>query len=344
MKPPIRISILLHCLALVFLLNHFYTGTTIAWGQEEAVAVEIVEVDADGKTQEVELAEADEDDFADDDEEDVAAINNNPFGARMPDMLGAKKMVLEQEFRTELELITTVCEIDKKQQKKLGIAVRGAVKKQMASWRKKIFNGAGADDRDVEATVFEDASEIDSNILQSIQFSGGNPFQSTNATDSKFWRKSLRSTLTKEQLAAFKDYRIEESRLRKRKLIESTIATLAFELNLNKEKKQEFEKLVIPYLEREQFSAPALYEGYIVYYYASKTSKSKLKRILSKAQYQKWIIMMAPMKEIGQMIEPQENEQMEFAAGLSDVVDAVISVVDEVGEEVAKFFQNALGK
>ena len=339
MKSRVQISILLNCLVLVFLWNHLGSGSATAWGQEEPAAVE--EVAADEVAEEV---ESDDDDFADDDDEEAAQVVQNRWGGRMPDMLGAKKLIIEQELKTELELIASVCQIDAKQQKKLGIALRGVTKKLIEQWKKELALAAGQDSLDVEATVFEDASEIDGNVLQSIQFSGNNPFKTTKVTDAKFWRKSLRTTLTKEQLAAYRDYRVEESRLRQQKLIESTVATLAFELNLNREKKQDFEKLVTPYLEQEHFTAPALYEGYVILYYASKTSKSKLKRILSKAQYQKWIIMMAPMKEIGQMMEQDQNGEMDFGQPFMDFVGRVIDTVAALADEVGEFFKSALQK
>ena len=316
---------------------------------DAAVAVEVVEVD--------DAAEEEDDD---DDEDAVAAVGAlGNWGTTKAKVLGAKKFMLEQDFAVAVAEAIDLCELDERQLKKLKIASRGAIKKSFEKWKNKgmqqfgIGNFGNADDdeeEEVTPKVYTDADDID---MQTMQLASGmfNPFNKEIPTESKFWKKALKASLGEEQHQKLMKYRTERDQLKKEKNVAAAIETLAFEMRLPDETKQAFSKLLTPKMLEGDFSRVGpMYEIYVLYYYASKASKSKLKKILTKAQLQKWKSAIAPAKQIGQMFENQnaqnnagDEEDSDWEETMSFLQD-LDNAVDEVVEDVVNFMEGIVGK
>ena len=301
-------------------------------------------------------------DAVEDEDEAPAAVNRLAnWGTTKAKVFGAKMVLLSQDFEVEVEQAIEVCDLDERQLKRLKIASRGAVKKAFEKWKATGLQQMGMgnilsdqDDEEEEVTpeVFTDADDIDQMTLQLVSGMMGNPFKNETPTDSKFWKKALKASLGEEQHQKLMAHRAERDLMKRQKNIASTIEALAFELRLSDEKKKAFTELLTPKMLEGKAKIGPMYEQFVLYYYASKVSKSKLKKILSKAQLQKWKSAIGPAKQIGQMLEMQ-NEQAADDDDVGAVGDweetteffvEVDRAVDEVFEDVTEFVEGVLGK
>ena len=311
---------------------------------QEDAAVEVVEEKA---------AEAvDEEELEDDDDDAIVGGVMANWGTTKAKVFGAKMFLLEQDFTVAVDEAIEVCDLDERQLKKLKIASRGAIKKSFEKWKTKgiqqlgfgNLGNADEDEEEITPTVYTEADDIDT---QTMQLAGGmfNPFQNQIPTESKFWKKALRASLGEEQHKKLMKHRAERDLLKKEKNVAAAIEALAFEMRLSDETKQAFSELVTPkMLEGDVGKMGPMYEIYLLYYYGSKASNSQLKKILTKAQLQKWKSAIAPAKQIGQMIEMQngqnnddddDDEDGDWTVIISeDLEKAAVDVVEGVVEFV----------
>ena len=348
------------------------SGSETACAQRRPVRVAVAAV-ADDEDDESEDDEEDdfededfkneEDDFEDEEEENVVV---NRWGTTMPKMEGAKKFILEQDFLSEIDQVNQICELTAKQKTKLKIASRGAVKKQVKKWKTQaaqqfgnmgLANNMDDDDDDeddkkkkkkkraAKPVVYEKASEIDAQTMQLVSNMWGGSIIKESSTESAFWKKALRSTLTKEQLKTFNQHRQQQDDIRRAKVAEATVETLCYELRLTDEQKAAYSELVLPEVMQAKQNVAAMYEKHVLYYYATKASKSKVKKILSEAQFQKFEVMTNYSKQLGPMVEQQnvqvaggmdEDTQLvsslffEVAGGLADVIEGFGNKVSDI--------------
>ena len=327
-------------------------GPTTASAQEIVFRIANTVDEDDESEDDEEDDEFDEDDDFEDEEDDIAL---NQWGTTMSRMEGAKKFILEQDFLNEIDQVNQICELTSKQQTKLKIASRGAVKKELIKWKTQAaqqFGNMGLannmdDDEDededdkkkkkkkkraAKPVVFEKASEIDAQTMQLVSNMWGGSIVKEPPTGSDFWKKAIRSTLTKEQLKTFNTHRQQQDDLRRAKVAEATVETLCYELRLNDEQKAAYSELVLPEVMKAKQNVNAMYEKNVLYYYATKASKSKVKKILSKSQYQKLEVMTHYAKQIGQMVD-QQNVQV--AGGMDEDTQLVSSLLFEVAGGLA---------
>lgn len=329
--------------------------SSLVLAQEDAAA----EVEAQLEAALVEAEELEDDD---DDAPDVGGMVAN-WGTTKAKIFGAKKFLLKQAFEVEVEQAIEICELDERQLKKLKIASRGAAKKAYEKWKTKglqqmgigNFGNANADDdadeEEITPEVYTDADDIDAQTLQIADGMMFNPFQREIPTESKFWKKALKASLGDEQNQKLMKHRAQQDLLKREKAAEAAVEAFAFELRLSDKKKQAFKELVMPKMLECETSIGPMYEQFVLYYYASKASKSKLKKILSKAQLQKWKSAIGPAKQIGQMIEMQNgqnNDEDEVRGGdweetMSFLVE-LDNAVDDVVEGVTDFVEGVFGK
>ena len=340
----------------LFLKNLFVILTVMSFG---GLGFDRAAVSQAQEVAEAEMVEIEEDDLDDDDEPAAANALGN-WGTTSAKVYGAKKFLLHQDFAVAVEEAIEVCELDERQLKKLKIASKGAAKKAFEKWKTKglqqfgINFGNGDDDEDqeeeeVEPEVYTDADDID---MQTMQLVGNmmNPFQSKVPTDSKFWKTALRASLGEEQHQKLMDHQAKRDKIRREKNVAAAIEVLAFELRMSDEKTAELSDLITPQMLKAKTINIPMYEQYVLYYYATKASKSKLKKILSKAQLQKWKSVMTPAKQIGQMIEMQNQQgedQDDLGLDWEETTNFLVDLdnaVDDVVESVTNFVERVFGK
>lgn len=287
-----------------------------------------------------------------DDDDDAPAANNmlNNWGTTLAKVQGAKKFLLQQDFNVAVDEAIEVCELDERQLKRLKIASRGAVKKAYEKWKTTGLQQMGInnfgnqdaeenqDKEELEPEVYTDADDID---MQTMQLAGSmmNPFQGDVSTDSKFWKKALKAALGEEQHQKLMSHRSQRDQLRREKNVAAAVAVLTFELRLSDEKTAELSDLITPeMLKAKKLNIP-MYEQYVLYYYASKASNSKLKKILSKAQLQKWKSVMGPAKQIGQMFEMQNAQGNARDGGAWAEAEELLSVAEDIVEGAVDFVE-----
>ena len=318
--------------------------------EEAAVAIEVA------------IAEEELEDEDEEDEDDVPAANNMlaNWGTSKAKVLGAKKFLLTNIFAVEVEQIMEVCDLDERRMKKLKIASRGAIKKSYEKFKNTgvrqlgIVNFGNADEdsdeEEITPEVYTDADDIDVMTMQVASGMMTNPFKTESPTDSKFWKNALKASLGEEQHQKLMKHRTERDLMKRKKNIISTIETLALELRLSDEKKLEFSELLTPKMLDADAKIGPMYEQFVMYYHASKVSKSKLKKILTKAQLQKWKSAIAPAKQYGQMIDAQnaqnnagDEEGGDWEETMSFLVE-VDRAVDDVVEGVVEFVEGIVGR
>ncbi len=336
-------------LTLMIFLGMALDATTTVQAQEAPV-VEMAEIE-----------EGLEEDLDEEDEPDAVDMINN-WGTSKEKVYGAKKFLLEQDFAVEVEQVIEVCDLNDRQLKRLKIASKGAIKKAFEKWKKTglqqfgmaLGNAGNEDDEEQEEEeeitpeVYTDADDID---MQTMQLAGGmmNPFQNEIPTNSKFWKKALKASIGDEQHQILMKHRADRDQLKREKNVAAAVEAFAFELRLSDEQKQAFSELVSPKMLKARTDIGPLYEQYVLYYYASKASKSKLKKILSKAQLQKWKSAIGPAKQIGQMMEMQnaqndDDEDDDEAEGTWGEAEALIEAAGDAVEGVADLVEKVLGE
>ncbi len=285
------------------------------------------------------------------DEDEVIEVQvGNPFGVDLRKLQAAKKFQLIQLFAVEVEELKSICDLNKQQSLKLKIAIKGAVKKLTADWVKKnnrqMGNMMGAVQQpkkkkkeDEEELIIKDADEIDEMTLQFVMMNmmGGNPYKNDDPRDSRFWRKTVKSVLTEEQQEKFKAVCVQRKKAKRRALTNYMVSSMAVELGMDNDQTKKFEAIVRPVMDSAKMKCITLYEPYLMYYFASKADKKKMKELLSPAQLQKWKIFLGPSKQIGQMIEGG-NAIGQVNGGNGGFWEDVENIVEDVAENVVAIF------
>ncbi len=329
-------------------------GPNYSFGQIQDAAEELtVEVQVNQEDEEV------EEDF-EEDVEGQAADFVNQFGVDPAKMAAAKRFQLAQDFAVEIDEITRVCKLDKKQVLKLKIGAKGAAKKLVAEWRKMTAQQFGMEppvaadeqadkNQDVDEVEVKDADEIDEMTLQMLQFSGGNPYRSSKPTESEFWTKTVASVLTQPQTEQLESYQKKRSDAKNNARLAMVMETLTIELALTADQRTKLETMVATQFEDAEINCNLMYEPYLIYYYASKVSSTELEELLSANQHQKWKMFMAPMRQMGQILEMSDDQhgelqlsQVQFEFGFLDsaiqALEGIVDVIDQAQQGIWEFF------
>jgi hypothetical protein len=171
---------------------------------------------------------------------------------------------------------------------------------------------------------------------------GGNPYQADDPRESRFWKKTIASVLTPEQREKVKAIRADRELVKRHALTDYLVKSMAVELGMNETQTKKFDEIVRPALVSAKIDCISMYEPYVMYYYASKADKSKMKELLSSGQLQKWKIFLAPSKQIGQMIEGggnqfgQVNRQQDFWIDIEITVTKIVEGVTSLFDGFAK--------
>ena len=272
---------------------------------------ELKKVESEPEPVEIEIAEEE-----DEDEPVQAQVNQiaQQIGIEPGKLIAAKRFLLLQVFTTEIELIERICEPNKKQLLKLKIASKGATKKITKKWQKNFAQGFGGGMGELKAKdgaeefEYTDGDQIDEMTMQYVTMDNmSNPFNVELPTNNALWKKTIASTLTSEQSQKLKNYQTQRQTLKRNAIIESSIINVAVELGLSDEQIGKLRPLMTKEMKQAKISCPAMYEPYVMMYYASKVSSVELKKLLSPAQHQRWKMHMGPAKQIGQMMEMQNE-------------------------------------
>lgn len=307
----------------------------------------------------------DDDDEGDDEDDDV---DDEPapdlfanWGTTEAKVLGAKRFLLKQEFQMELDRVNAVCSLEPKQIKKLEIASKGGVKKSLKDWRKKILtqfgmlnrNGMNAEDDDKREPVEEEQYTDVDDINQMALLLASNEYVSNvnNETtpNNSFWKKTLKSTLSKDQKKVWDDFITEQRKAKRKKMAEAAIEKLSFELGLTPDQKGKFAELVLPEIQKAKLETVETigkhYESHLYLYHASKVKESKLKLVLSSAQMQKWKAVSVASKQYASYFEDKpvrrangnlwERQGFGLTAFLEAAADFFEAVVD-IGNRIFK--------
>jgi hypothetical protein len=263
------------------------------------------------------------------------AIMMNPFGFEPAKMKAAKRFQLTQLFQVEIELIERLCEPTPQQLAKLRVGSKGAVKKLTEQWWEKVGgqfggmvrpaatddkNGAeGADEEaetdsaeaestDAESVEIKDANEIDSTVAQLVMTDQMNPFMAKPPQQQAIWTNVVAGVLTADQSKTLAEYKAEQDKVRRMDLLDSILSTLTRELSLTAEQKTKLREILQPQIGEARLTALPIFEPYVGSYYASKATNEELATVLSPAQIQSFRILLLPVREIGQMMEMEGND------------------------------------
>ena len=118
--------------------------------------------------------------------------------------------------------------------------------------------------------------------------------------NSTFWKKTLNSTLSKEQKETWENFVTEQLEHKREKMADAAIASFNIEFGLTLEQQEAFAELVRPKLLGIKLKTIETigrkYERHMYSYYASKASKSEIEKIFTKAQMQQWKITVSTAK------------------------------------------------
>ncbi len=259
-------------------------------------------------------------------------------------VVGARRFILRQEFQIEIDRINGVCKLQPKQLNKLAIASKGGVKKALKDWQQKTlarfeaFNGNQENDVErepVEEEKYTDISAIDDQTLQLADNGFFGDVQNDTVANNSLWKKTLNSTLSKEQKDAWKAFITEQREVKREMMADATIASLNLKIGLTAEQKVEFTELVRPEILEAKLemveNVASQYENYLYLYYASKVKNSKLKKILTESQMQLWKLTVSTAKQYGSLFE-RDNR----------VVRRNGNVWDQQGFELTMFIESAV--
>ena len=321
-------------------------------------------VDSALESQEYHLVVCLQDEDEDDDDDDEPApdrfANWNTTEAKV---FGARRFILKQEFQMELDRINAVCKLEPKQIKKLNIASKGGVKKALKEWRKKtltqfgMFNQNGinaeddADREPIEEKTYKDASDIDTQTLQLASNAYTSNVRNETIANNSFWKKTLESTLLKEQKDVWEDFITQQRKVKREEMADAAIEKLNFELALTPEQKRAFIELVRPEMLEAKLelveNVGKHYENYLYLYHASKVKESKLKKVLTKAQLQRWKIVVSTTKNYSSWFEDRParvrnwNVWERQGFGVTALLEVTGAVADAITEFATRIFKNA---
>ena len=336
-------SRLLLALVVPFLFLHTPVCNAAIWQDEAAEAV-------------------DEDE--DDDDDDEVLVQNNPWGIDERKLEAAELFRFRKVYAIEVMKIKSVCDLDKKQTLKLQIAVKGAAKKEIASWKKKWrdqmkqfqgmnFGGNGNQrkkKKNRKELVIKDADEIDQQTMQYLNNTsmlGGNPTETSKAIDNAFWRKTVKGVLTSEQFEKYESFLETREKEQVSAKIDAFVLKMQEDLSLTDEQIEQYDALVRPHLEK----APDLtgyYETHVFPYYASKYDKKKMKALLDEDQLQLMKMILGPSKAYGGMFDQQAGNAIEPQAigvgfGMLQAVGEVLDGIEQGMENFVDLMKKGMG-
>ena len=170
--------------------------------------------------------------------------------------LGAKRFILKQEFQIEIDRLHSVCRLEPKQLKKFEIASKGGIKKGVEDWTTALYkkvtgykNPLDDPDREpIEEERYTDISEIDAQTLHLASNGFFNEVRPKTIVNSTFWKKTLNSTLSKEQKETWENFVTEQLEHKREKMADAAIASFNIEFGLTLEQQEAFAELVRPKL------------------------------------------------------------------------------------------------
>jgi len=311
------------------------------------------------------LVQPDDDDEDEEEEEEEDPVQDifvrwNTTEAKV---FGARRFLLKKEFQIELERVNAVCKLEPKQIKKLEIASKGGVKKALKDWKKVTLprfginlNGADVDeDREpVEEKVYTDSSDIDSQTMQLASNAYSSNVKEATAANNTFWKKTLKTTLSKEQKEVWEAFVTEQRELRRATMADAAIEKLNFKFGLTPEQKKKFVELVRPEILKAKLelveSVGMHYERYLYLYQVSKVSDTKIEKVLTEAQMQQWKLVVSTARNYGSMFEDRPARQRRRANrnvwdragfGLTDLLESVGAVADALEDFGNRIFKSA---
>jgi len=213
------------------------------------------------------------------------------------------------------------------------------------------MNAEDDDDREpVEEKTYTDASDIDSQTLQLASNAyTSNVRNETTATNS-FWKKTLKSTLSKGQKEIWDEFITEQRTVKREKMADAAIEKLNFEFGLTPDQKEEFIELVRPEMLKAKLEMVETvgkhYESYLYLYHASKVKESKLKAVLTKAQMQRWKMVVSTAKGYASWFEDRparrgaRNVWERQGFGVMSLLKSAGSVADAIIDFGSKLFKS----
>jgi len=179
---------------------------------------------------------------------------------------------IETKLRLQLDELTRVCELTDAQKVKLRLAASSDVKKLFDEYdviRKKFHDSKH--DQDAWNEAWQEVQPMQQKMTAGL------------FGDGSFFSKSIRKTLSEEQLAKFEDVNRERRRYRYRAAIESAMVSLENSVALLHSQHEAIVTLLLD--ETKPPTAFGQYDQQVILYQLSRLPESKLKPILNERQW-----------------------------------------------------------
>lgn len=211
---------------------------------------------------------------------------------------------IETKFKLQLDELNRACQLTEAQQQKLRLAASSDVKRffdEVAEIRKKV--NAGKLDQNAW-----------NNIWQEIQ-----PLRNKQATglfgETSFFAKTIRKTLTEEQIAKYDAVNNERRRFRYRAAIEVALTSMESSVPLNHSQHDSIVKLLMD--ETQPPAAFGQYDQYVVMYQLERLPQTKLKPLLDEQQWKQLQLHLNQNRGMEQFliqngILPKENGEVKI--------------------------------
>lgn len=179
---------------------------------------------------------------------------------------------IETKLRLQLDELTRVCDLTDAQKQKLKLAASSDVKKVFDEYeviRKKFHDSKH--DQDAWNQAWQEVQPLQQKMQAGL------------FGDGSFFSKSIRKTLSEEQLSKFEDVNQERRRFRYRASIESAMVSLENSVALLHSQHEAIVKLLLE--ETKPPTSFGQYDQQVVLYQMSRVPESKLKPILNERQW-----------------------------------------------------------
>jgi len=238
----------------------------------------------------------------------------------------AKRLYLRQVFQVEVELIQRLCAPTPQQLAKLRIASKGAAEKLANEWARKRGYFRPVKQGDEREQVVEQASveieegetydltkideeEAEASIQLIAQELMEHPFNVTRPQHEAIWTTLSAGILTAEQSQIMTDYKAKHDLKRRKVLLDLFVGTVSLELSLSDEQQVKLREILQPHFVDIRSNSTPMFDPYFSYYIASKVTNEELSQVLSPGQIQILRILLHPAKEIGEMLEMNEDDE-----------------------------------
>ncbi|MDP1562340.1 MAG: hypothetical protein Q8M16_13255 [Pirellulaceae bacterium] len=238
----------------------------------------------------------------------------------------AKRLYLRQVFQVEVELIQRLCSPTPQQLAKLRIASKGAAEKIANEWARKQGHLRPVKQSDEREQVVEQASvEVDEGetydltkideeeAAASIQLMAEElmeePFNVKRPQHEATWTTFLAGILTAEQSQIMTDHKSKQDHQRRKVLLDLFVGTVSLELSLSDDQQLKLRGILQPHFIDIPSNSTPMFDPYVSYYLASKVTNEELSQVLSPGQIQLLRILLHPAKEIGEMLEMNEDDE-----------------------------------